>query len=44
MQTVDTSSSLTAEMAAYLLERFGSPLYVYEAERIRRAKIINAEG
>lgn len=37
MQTVDTSSSLTAEMAAYLLERFGSPLYVYEAERIRRA-------
>jgi diaminopimelate decarboxylase len=37
MQTVDTSSSLTAEVAADLLERFGSPLYVYEAGRIRRA-------
>jgi diaminopimelate decarboxylase len=37
MQTVATSSSLTAEMAAGLLARFGSPLYVYEAERVRRA-------
>jgi diaminopimelate decarboxylase len=37
MQSVETNSSLTAEIAADLLARFGSPLYVYEAERVRRA-------
>ena len=37
MQTTASSSSLTKEMAAGLLARFGSPLYVYEAERVRRA-------
>ena len=37
MQTIATSSSLTAEMADGLLARFGSPLYVYEAECVRRA-------
>jgi diaminopimelate decarboxylase len=37
MQTVDTNSSLAADMASDLLTRFGSPLYVYEAGRVRRA-------
>jgi diaminopimelate decarboxylase len=37
MQTVGTNSSLTAETASDLLTQFGSPLYVYEAERVRRA-------
>src|SRR5688572_17798469 len=37
MQTVDRNSLLAAEMASDLLARFGSPLYVYEAGRVRRA-------
>jgi diaminopimelate decarboxylase len=38
MQTEDrTSSSLAADAAADLLARFGSPLYVYDADQVRRA-------
>ncbi|HET9530754.1 MAG TPA: hypothetical protein VFQ92_10400, partial [Blastocatellia bacterium] len=38
MQTFhETGSTLGAETAADLLARFGSPLYVYEADVIRRA-------
>lgn len=37
MQTVETNSTLTAAIACDLLERFGSPLYLYDAERVRRA-------
>ncbi|HWP43050.1 MAG TPA: alanine racemase, partial [Blastocatellia bacterium] len=38
MQTVDqTASSISAETAERLLARFGSPLYVYEADKVRRS-------
>jgi diaminopimelate decarboxylase len=37
MQTVETNSTLAAAIASDLLERFGSPLYLYDAERVRRA-------
>jgi diaminopimelate decarboxylase len=37
MQTVETHSTLTAAIASDLLESFGSPLYLYDAEQVRRA-------